>query len=57
MISDKLEKNYKITNLDIDNFNKYLSEYQLDITRLLQSKRRITHKLSIEEIVSDFNLN
>lgn len=57
MISENLEEDYKITDLDMKNFDQYLIDYQLDITKLLQSKRKSTHKLSIEEIVSDFNLN
>lgn len=57
MITESLDENYNIKDVDIFNFNKYLSDYQMDITRLLQSKRKFDHKLSIEEIVSDFNLN
>ena len=57
MISENLDQDYKITKEDEDNFNKYLVEYQSDIQKLLASKRKEGHRLSVDEILSDFNLS
>lgn len=57
MLSENVDLNYKITKKDIENFNQYLADYQLDILKLLQRKRRTNHLLSIEEIASNFNLH
>lgn len=40
-----------------EKFYKYLSDFQPDIIRIISSKRRANHLMSVEEIASDLNFN
>jgi len=44
-------------NTDEEKFHQYLSEFQPDLKKLIGSKRKDFHAMSIEEILSDFNYN
>ena len=44
-----------ITQEQEKQFYEYLSSFQKDIHKLVASKRRHNHLMTVEEIVSDFN--
>ena len=44
-------------NEDEKNFYEYMAAFQPDITKLVASKRKDWHIMSVDEIVSDFNYN
>jgi DNA-binding CsgD family transcriptional regulator len=57
MLSDNMDADYKVSKSEEEKFNEYLSFYQPDIKKLLASKRKAHHLMSVDDIVSDFNLN
>lgn len=57
LTEEKVIDTCNISDTEIDQFNIWLSEYQIDIKKIIGKYRRSNHALSLDELVSEINLS
>ena len=57
LTEEKVIDTCNISDAEIDQFNIWLSEYQIDIKKIIGKYRRSNHALSLDELVSEINLS